>query len=783
MMNKLVLLSFLVLCCTIKSNAQNTNALKTQIDRYNVIWHSQSKNSSESMPLGGGDIGCNVWVENGDILFYISKSGTFDENNQFLKLGRGRIRLEPNILADSEVAFSQELKLYDGYIQIKGKKDGEEVEVNLWVDVLNAVINVEVHASKQIKLKAFYENWRTAKRVLPLEERHACFSYSNYPETVVTWPDSIAYDNNGVKWFHRNRSDTLLFNFAVKQQGLESVKNQMVNTQKNRTFGGVMFGENLKPSHIGEGKYIDTPYTFWSLESNQKAKYHNVKVILHTEQAETLDAWEKNLSEISKSFNKKSAWDKTKAWWHDYWNRSHIFINTDANDPSDKGWQVGRNYQLFRYQLGCNAYGDYPTKFNGSLFTYDPYFVKQRTEPYHGTPDYRSWGGGSFTAQNQRLVYWPMLKSGDFDMMKPQFDFYNRVLKNAELRSQVYWNHVGACYTEQIENFGLPVAGAWGFKSGPRTRDPKTPFGEQTNPWVKHHYTTQLEFAFMIMKYYQYTGKDISEYIPLIKSATEFFFEHYKYRQTQRTGKPLDDNGKLVLYPSTAAETYKEVTNPTDLCAALKATVKAIIALPRKYLSEGEKQKWQDRLTLIPELKYGEVNGHRILAAANNLPGKINSEITELYPVFPYELYGIGYPDLQTAINTWQYGDLSKNHISWHQDGIFCARMGLTDEAKRIAVLKLQDSERRFPTFWGPGHDYVPDHNWGGSGMIGLQDMLLQSANDKIYLFPAWPAEWDVDFKLHAPKNTTIEASFENGEIRNMSVSPNERLKNIVIKN
>jgi hypothetical protein len=32
---------------------------------YNVVWTSQSKDSSESMPCGGGDTGMNVWVENG----------------------------------------------------------------------------------------------------------------------------------------------------------------------------------------------------------------------------------------------------------------------------------------------------------------------------------------------------------------------------------------------------------------------------------------------------------------------------------------------------------------------------------------------------------------------------------------------------------------------------------------------------------------------------------------------------------------------------------------------
>ena len=68
------------------------------------------------------------------------------------------------------------------------------------------------------------------------------------------------------------------------------------------------------------------------------------------------------------------------------------------------------------------------------------------------------------TAQNQRLVYWPMLKSGDFDMMPSQFKFYNRMLKNAELRSRIYWQHEGACFSEQIENFGLPNPAEYGFK-------------------------------------------------------------------------------------------------------------------------------------------------------------------------------------------------------------------------------------------------------------------------------------------------------------------------------
>jgi hypothetical protein len=117
---------------------------------------------------------------------------------------------------------------------------------------------------------------------------------------------------------------------------------------------------------------------------------------------------------------------------------------------------------------------------------------------------------------------------------------------------------------------------------------------------------------------------------------------------------------------------------------------------------------------------------------------------------------------------------------SWHQDGIFFARMGLTAEAADYNTRKLRDSERRFPTFWGPGHDWVPDHNWGGSGMIGLQEMLLQTIGDQIVLFPAWPREWDVDFKLHAPGQTVVEGVLKDGELKSLNVTPPSRAKDVV---
>ena len=147
-----------------------------------------------------------------------------------------------------------------------------------------------------------------------------------------------------------------------------------------------------------------------------------------------------------------------------------------------------------------------------------------------------------------------------------------------------------------------------------------------------------------------------------------------------------------------------------------------------------------------------------------------------------FNRYDFQSPFIPIFRNTWKHGNFPKNMvISWHQDGIFYARMGMVREAYEYNLKKLGNSPRRFPTFWGPGHDWVPDHNWGGSGMIGLQEMLLQTVGQKIYILPCWPADKDVRFKLHAPDKTVVEVEFAAGKVRKLSVTPRSRRKDIVL--
>src|SRR3970282_1610208 len=169
-----------------------------------------------------------------------------------------------------------------------------------------------------------------------------------------------------------------------------------------------------------------------------------------------------------------------------------------------------------------------------------------------------------------------------------------------------------------------------------------------------------------------------------------------------------------------------------------------LLNLSSKELSKEESDYLKGLQTRIPPLNFRDFDGNKTLSPAKSWERINNTEVPQLYPVYPWGIYGIGKPDLETALNTWKYDSDAikfRSHIGWKQDNIFAARLGLTNEAAKYNLLKMANSERRFPAFWGPGFDWVPDHNWGGSGMIGMQEMLLQEANGKIYLFPAWPKD------------------------------------------
>lgn len=689
------------------------------------VWTTQSQNSSGSMPCGGHDVGMNVWVENGDILFYVSKSGMLDENNTLLKAGRFRLNIKGQPFSGTD--FEQRLCLDDGAIYIKGKG----ISIRLWADVYQPKVFVEMNATHKADATLSYESWRYKDRPVTKAECQQGSYKWNIPADCTTFADSIKAAKSSIDFWHTNRSYTV-FDYTVSREGLDAIKDELYNPIGGKTFGGSITMPGFRFTGTSTGTYASTDYKAWHYSATG-IRQATVSIDLYT--GET----------ASTALSAKKSKAQSTKWWHRFWQRS--FITAEG-----EGATMARNYELFRYMLGCNAYGEYPTKFNGSLFTFDPVFADPKC-PF--TPDFRKWGGGTMTAQNQRLVYWPMLKSGDTDMMKAQFDTYLRMLPNATRRTKFYWNHDGASFSEQIENCGLPNPTEYGkHKPGD---DP----GMDRNAWLEYQWDTALEFCSMIMQAHKYSGMDIAEYEPLIRQTLIFFDEHYQYVAKKLGVKPLNADGKLMLYPSSGCETYKMAYNPSSVIAALKTVAEQWIEYKGDSLN--------NFLSRIPPIPLRTIEGDTCIAPAIVWARIQNIETPQLYPVFPWRVYGMGRENLHIARNTYLKDPHAVEMHStkgWKQDNIWAACLGLTDEAFKLNREKLADGPYRFPAFWDPGYDWAPDCNKGGASMIGLQEMLLQEKPDGgLLLFPAWPKNINAKFRLKATGGRTVEAEIKNGTI------------------
>jgi hypothetical protein len=235
-----------------------------------------------------------------------------------------------------------------------------------------------------------------------------------------------------------------------------------------------------------------------------------------------------------------------------------------------------------------------------------------------------------------------------------------------------------------------------------------------------------------------------------------------------------------------ACETWWDCTNPMPELAGLHSITRRLLALPENLTNEHDRDFWNTLNARLPELPVRETPSGIALAPAARFEDKRNVENPELYAVFPFRLLGIGYPDLDWGKNAlehrWDKGD-----FGWRQDDIFMAYLGLTEQARNYLVARAgnHDKGSRFPAFWGPNYDWTPDQDHGGILMKAFQSLLMQADpySKKIYLFPAWPKEWNVEFKLHAPYNTTIEGEFRDGKIEVLNVTPSSRKEDVIIMN
>ncbi len=716
-----------------------------------VIWTTPGKNSSDSMPLGNGALGINLWVEkNGDLLFYLGRNDTLSEVSQLCKAGMVRVSLSPNPFL-SGTPFRQHLKLRDGVCEITAGAPGKEVRLKVFVDSASPVVHVMANSEQPLAVTAKVESWRTEPQPVPDE---SAWTLANGPQKIIQAPDVFPRaGKNSVSWYHRNEN-SFAFEETVRVQSLESIRDKMKDPLLHRTFGGWVAGTGFAST---DDRALST--------TNPVREFH-LRVASPSEQTPTAEAWLKSAESIANGAEDgQAALARTTASWQAFWHRSWV----DCGIKSKSAMTVGKAHTLQRYMQACAGRSVFPIKFNGSIFTVEPKPMRKDVNP-----DWRRWGDCHWW-QNVRMPYHAMQAAGDFDLMMPLFDTFERIRPFAEARAKLYHNVEGCYFAETMTIWGTYANRDYGWN-----RTGKEPKDVDCKYW-RFAWNQGIELVGLMLDYYEHTGDQTflkDRMLPMATSVLKYFDTRFR----------KDADGRIILDPTQSVETYWfDVINDTPTVAGLIDVSTRLCALPENLTSNEQRKFFSHMKTAAPviPIEEAQLNGkpvRRIGVAQKYNPKRSNCENPELFPIWPFRIFGLERPMLDEARNAYQMRG-SHNDVGWGYDGNAAPLLGLTDEAARILKVKIDNSNTayRWPATWGPNFDWLPDHCHGGNLMASTNYMLLQHSGDKILLLPAWPKDWDVSFKLHAPHQTTVECVYRNGKIEKFEVLPKERRKDITL--
>ena len=225
---------------------------------------------------------------------------------------------------------------------------------------------------------------------------------------------------------------------------------------------------------------------------------------------------------------------------------------------------VGKAHTLQRYMQACAGRSIFPIKFNGSIFTVEPTYLGK-----DGNPDWRRWGDCHWW-QNVRMPYHAMQAAGDFDLMMPLFDTFERIRPFAEARAKLYHNAEGCYFAETMTVWGTYANRDYGWdRTGKQPKDVDCPY------W-RFAWNQGLEVVGLMLDYYEHTGDKAfleNRLLPMASSVLRYFDTRFR----------KDADGRIVLDPTQSVETYwHDVINDTPTVAGLNDVTTRLCALPEK---------------------------------------------------------------------------------------------------------------------------------------------------------------------------------------------------------
>lgn len=441
-----------------------------------------------------------------------------------------------------------------------------------------------------------------------------------------------------------------------------------------------------------------------------------------------------------------------KAWWHEYWGESSVSL---PDSLFEKNW-----YLSHYFLAACSKKGCYPMPLQG-VWTADNGALPP-------------WKGDYHHDLNTQMSYYSYLKANHISQGESFIDYLWSMKDCAQNFAKSFYNSDGICMPSTTSLDGAPLGG-WGMYS--------------LSP------TNQLWLCQAFERHYRFTGDDV-------------FLREKAYIYLAETAKFIlcllkEKDGLLFLPISSSPEIHDDeigsfVTPNSNYDLSMMRYLFATLADFSCKLNNGDEAKWQATLSKLPPLAMDE-NGVLKISPDESLE-QSHRHFSHAMAIHPLRL--ITYQDEKDK----RIVDATILDLERLGTG-FWVGFSFTWMAELYTVQKNGEGAAfQLEIFWRNhcsqnGFHLNGDFQNRGTSTFhyrpftleanmcaadALAEMLLQSENSTLELFPAVPAGWkrkELSFEsLRAEHGLLVSASMENFRVTSLTLQP-QYTEEIVMKN
>ncbi len=761
--------------------------MRTAIARGDLDYAVPATRSDEGMPVGTGRMGSLVWTTPSALKFQINRCDVFAEDSSSVSFPRadsdyasGCGYLDINLVsAGADVfaapAFHQHLSIYDGLVSAQGAKMTAHVLGWHARDVI--AIEIEDRREHPEPINIDLRMLRYAIQYFDSMNWQLTANHAVTVRTANHYATTQLHVRGGAILLTQRFAENGFFDssaVAVEVVGRES---------RPRFLNESTVQLSVAP---GQGSFTILVGSAATFDRNRDVGDLALSAV--------------RAAEAKGGFAALAA--DNQAWWHDFWAAGYVAMQSDDGQADF----VGGNYLYYLYLMASSSRGQYPPRFGGML--------------WYTTGDMRRWGSQYWHA-NTDAYYRDLMPSGHPDLMDPFYSLYFGMYDACALAARQQWGSQGI-YIPEVTFFNGPERIPDGLvsefqdlflvrkpyaKASPQflayaqtknclsARYNFLNFGSFTNGVYSapdkgagifghctHFFSGMAGIASLFWQRYEFTGDRAflrAEGYPIIKGAAEFYAHFPNLKR--------EADGRYHIYHVNRIESdWDSQDTPSELGAMRTLFPLAIKASEVLGVDAEMRPHWQDLADHLAEPAPGSGNRGNFDQTKGPYSRKVAAEVsaasglavprTAAPPTSPANagrrgrgpmFFGNFVARGEGAIAPLgSEPDLKRRFLGFDQTGGFIDPAG--DGGAKIMRNRLRLRE-------GPGA--IDAEHLAGLA-FGIHESLLTSTVNEtltastIELFPAWPKDWTVSFRLLARGGTTVTAVQSGGKVLEVKLEP-----------